>query len=62
MLTSLAFTAAHWNAADWHVLPSLFALSLALGWVYARSGRLLACIALHGAFNAANVALGMLMQ
>ena len=62
LVTSLVFTSMHLSAADWNVLPALFVLSIALGWVYARSGRLLAPIALHAAFNGFNVAMGMLMS
>jgi membrane protease YdiL (CAAX protease family) len=56
-LTSVAFAAAHVGAADHHVLPALFVLSLALGWAYEKTGRLWAPILMHALFNAGNFAL-----
>jgi len=54
-LTGLLFTAIHLSAAAWFVLPGLFVLTLALGYVYERRHSLLPAIVLHAGFNAINV-------
>jgi membrane protease YdiL (CAAX protease family) len=59
-LASLLFTSMHLSM-PWQVLPGLFTLSCILGWLYERSGSLWPSIALHAAFNAANVAIVMLI-
>jgi membrane protease YdiL (CAAX protease family) len=59
-VTSAVFAWMHWGAVPGHALPALFVLSLGFGWVYERTGRLSACIAMHVGFNAANVALAWL--
>lgn len=59
IITSAMFAAMHINAAQPHAMASLFALSVAFGWAYERTGRLIAPIAMHMAFNAANLALGL---
>ena len=58
--TSVVFTAAHIGVLDLHGLVGLFVLSLGLGWAYARTGRLTACITMHMVFNAGNIAVGVL--
>lgn len=54
LTTSLLFAAAHCEA-DIKSLPALFALSIALGYNYERTGRLFAPIVIHILFNAANI-------
>jgi membrane protease YdiL (CAAX protease family) len=53
LVTSAAFALLHPDTT-W---PSIFCLSVALGYLYERTGRLTAPIILHAAFNAANVAM-----
>jgi membrane protease YdiL (CAAX protease family) len=57
LITSAAFTVMHIGAVEPHALASLFTLSLAFGWIYERTGRLTAPIAMHMLFNATNLAL-----
>ena len=57
VITSVVFVAMHRGVAQWHALPALFVLSLGFGWVYERTGRLAAPIAMHSMFNALNLAL-----
>lgn len=59
LLTSVFFTVAHLGAADVHVLPGLLALSVALGVIFERTGRLGVAIGAHAAFNALNILLAM---
>ena len=40
-----------------HALAALFVLSLFFGWLYERTGRLIAPVTLHAAFNAGNLLL-----
>jgi hypothetical protein len=60
IITSIIFVAMHVGAAQWHALPALFVLSLGFGWVYERTGRLAAPIAMHITFNGINLALALL--
>ncbi len=60
VITSVVFVTMHVGAARWHALPALFVLSLGFGWVYERTGRLAAPIAMHIMFNALNLALAWL--
>jgi membrane protease YdiL (CAAX protease family) len=59
--TSAIFAAAHLpvlpEGARWSGLATLFALSVGWGLLYRRTGRLLAPILAHAAFNAANLAI-----
>jgi len=55
VITSLIFTTMHGGVVDLRGLAALFVLSLGFGWIYVRTGRLLACIAMHAAFNAFNI-------
>lgn len=57
VITSGLFTAMHIAIVDWNALVTLFALSLVMGWVYERTGRLSAAVLLHMLFNGLNVAL-----
>ncbi len=57
LITSGVFVSMHVGVARWHALPALFVLSLGFGWVYERTGRLAAPIAMHVLFNALNLAL-----
>ena len=52
LVTSAAFAGMH----QWDQAPIIFILSLALGYVYERTGNLWAAIALHMAFNSMEVA------
>ncbi len=54
-LTSLPFSLMHLSIAEPHALVPLFVLSLALGWSYERSGRVITPMILHAGFNLANV-------
>ena len=49
IVTSLAFMSTH---SPWTTQPSIFLLSLFLGWLYFRSGTILAPILMHALFNA----------
>ena len=60
VITSTVFVMMHVGAARWHALPALFLLSLGFGWVYERTGRLAAPIAMHVMFNALNLALALM--
>ena len=60
VITSVVFVTMHVGAARWHALPALFVLSLGFGWVYERTGRLAAPIAMHITFNALNLGLAWL--
>lgn len=57
MITSLLFIASHIAVGSWHALPALFVLSLVLGWLVERHGKLWPAIVVHMIFNAANIAL-----
>ena len=59
LVTSVVFTIVHAGAVDWRGMPVLMVLSIGLGVVYARTGRLLAPIAMHSAFNALNIGLAL---
>lgn len=59
LVTSVVFTIVHAGAVDWRGMPVLMVLSIGLGIVYARTGRLLAPIAMHSAFNAVNIGLAL---
>jgi membrane protease YdiL (CAAX protease family) len=52
LLTSFFFSSLHAQASS---LPSLFVLSVVLGFLYERSGRLLAPMLVHALFNAVNM-------
>jgi ABC-2 type transport system permease protein len=60
--TSAIFALMHGGIAQPHAIPALFTLSLALGWVYERTGRLTAPIVMHALFNAANLGLALLTR
>jgi membrane protease YdiL (CAAX protease family) len=63
-LTSIAFSLMHLSAlpeaSRGAALVTLAAVSILLGWLYERSGRLWAPIAAHGLFNAINLAIALL--
>ncbi|MFW6058606.1 MAG: CPBP family intramembrane glutamic endopeptidase [Phycisphaeraceae bacterium] len=54
---SVLFALMHAASVPWQALPGLFVLSLALGWLYERTGSLWPCVAAHAGFNAVNVGL-----
>ncbi|TVQ30110.1 MAG: CPBP family intramembrane metalloprotease [Phycisphaeraceae bacterium] len=56
LITSVLFTLAHLGAADVHALPGLFALSVGMGMVFEKTGRIGAPVVMHAAFNALNLA------
>jgi hypothetical protein len=45
---------------SWHPLAALAMLALVLGWLYERTGSLVACIVLHAGFNGVNTGLALL--
>jgi membrane protease YdiL (CAAX protease family) len=55
LLASAIFAAVHYNEPQ--AIPSLFALALALGYNYERTGRLTGPILIHAIFNAVNLAM-----
>lgn len=61
LATSALFALSHRSGGTvpWHALPALFTLSLALGIVHVRTGRLGPCIVVHMGFNALNVYLAL---
>lgn len=63
LLTSVLFVAAHWAIlpeGGKHAVAPLFALSVAIGAAYERTGRFGVPVAMHGAFNAFNLLLAFL--
>ena len=58
LLTGLIFAAVHLNL---QVFPSLFLLSLWLGFLYRQTGSLLAAMAAHSLFNAISVLLILIL-
>jgi len=52
-LCALVFAVAHAGVASPALLPAYLLPAWLIGWTYERTGRLLPCIALHGAANAA---------
>lgn len=52
---SAIFAAMHWGNSEPHAVLALFVLSLGLGTVRERAGRLAAPVAMHAAFNAGNL-------
>ena len=59
-ITSVLFALMHGGVATVEGLVSLFILSLGLGWVHARTGRLIAPIMMHAGYNATNLLLASL--
>ena len=59
LLTSVPFTLMHAPAVPVYGLATLFVLSVAIGLAYERTGRAGVPIAMHMAFNAANIAVAM---
>lgn len=57
VITSMLFIASHIAVGSWHALPSLFVLSIVLGWLVERHGKLWPAIVVHMIFNATNIAL-----
>lgn len=56
LLATVIFVAMHITAVPWYALGSLVILSLGLGYLYERTGSLIAPILAHALFNALNVA------
>ncbi len=60
LVATALFTLAHTTGGiEWHSLPAIAVLGLAMGIAYERTGRLVVPIAMHLAFNLANVLLAM---
>jgi len=59
IITSAIFSIMHGSVVDPRALVALFVLSLGLGWIYERTGRLAAPIAMHMTFNLANLLLAL---
>jgi hypothetical protein len=62
LVTSLGFALTHAGGSanvPWHALVVLFGLSVGLGVAFERTGRLIAPIVVHAAFNAGNLALAL---
>lgn len=60
-MTSMVFVLAHVGVATPEALASLFVLSLGFGWAYEKTGRLIAPIMMHIAFNAVNLTMAVLL-
>ena len=50
------------ETVPWHAVPPLLVLGIALGVVYARTGRAAPVIIMHAAFNVLNIALAVLLH
>ncbi|MCA9310731.1 MAG: CPBP family intramembrane metalloprotease [Phycisphaerales bacterium] len=59
VVTSVIFTAMHIPVVEWHGLPGIFLLSIALGIIMERTGRLAPAIIIHALFNAGNIAIAV---
>lgn len=59
VITSLLFMSAHASIAEPRALITLFALSLAFGAAYRRTGSLVTPFVMHALFNAANIAMAL---
>jgi len=55
VITSILFAIMHGAVVDVRGLFALFVLSLGFGWVYLKTGRLLASIVMHAGFNVINL-------
>lgn len=62
LVASVIFVIPHTASVEWQALPTLFVLSMGMGYVYERTGRLWASILIHMLFNAANVALAFVQS
>ncbi len=51
IITSIVFAVPHMPSVAWQALPGLVVVGLVLGWLYERTGSLLAPILVHMAFN-----------
>jgi len=56
MLAAAVFAGGHMGITPAEAIAPLFVLGIGFGWVYERTGRLIAPIVMHGLFNAGNVA------
>jgi len=59
-VTSALFALMHANVADSQAVVALCVLSLGFGWIYEKTGRLSAPIAMHMMFNSVNASLALL--
>ncbi len=65
LVTSAAFALVHRMSAEpvpWHTIPVLFALGLAMGIAFERTGRIWVPIVMHIAFNALSIAMVMMLS
>lgn len=61
-IASGIFAITHWWAVHWQGLLPLFAVGLVFGYVYERTGSLLAPILTHALFNAVNIAIAVVLM
>lgn len=62
-IASALFTLAHTTGGvEWHSLPAIAVLGLSMAVAYERTGRIAVPIAMHVAFNGANVLLALFIQ
>lgn len=59
LLASAIFALTHGGVVTWHGLLPLMVIGLVFGYVYERTGSLLAAILTHALFNAANIAIAV---
>jgi membrane protease YdiL (CAAX protease family) len=59
-ITSAIFATMHMQSVEPQALAALFVLSLGFGYVYERTGRLIAPIVMHMLFNAGNLAMALI--
>lgn len=55
IITSIIFALMHGAVVDLRGLIALFVLSLGFGWIYLKTGRLMASIVMHAGFNGVNL-------
>lgn len=61
LVVSFLFALMHAGIADMVAMPTYIVLSIALGVVYERTGRIVAPVVLHGLFNATQIGLAMML-
>lgn len=61
LVVSCLFALMHAGIADMVAMPTYIVLSIALGVVYERTGRIVAPVVLHGLFNATQIGLAMML-
>lgn len=62
LIAATGFSLLHWSViTSWHALVPLFVLGIVWGYLYERTGSLLAPILAHAVFNAANIGIALCM-